>query len=86
MSICSTSTGVSLDEAAVQVSKLISTDMSCRVVWGLEVQVVFPTAVELGGGDVHPDDDLIGVAGLLNGRLQELQSCGGEYFRLVDDT
>lgn len=68
-------TGVVLDEAAVQVSQLVSTDVSGRVVGGLEVQVVLSTAEELGGGHVHPNDDLVGVTGLLYGRLQQLQSC-----------
>lgn len=68
-------TGVVLDEAAVQVSQLLSTDVSGRVVGGLEVQVVLSAAEELGGRHVHPNDDLVGVTGLVNGRLQQLQSC-----------
>lgn len=72
------STWVVLDEGAVQVSQLVSTDVSGRVVRRLEVQVVLPAAEELGGGDVHADDDLVGVAGLLDGRLQQLQSCRPE--------
>lgn len=68
-------TGVALDEAAVQVSQLLSTDVSGRVIGGLEVQVVLSIAEELRGGNIHPDDDLVGVTGLLDGRLQQLQSC-----------
>lgn len=64
-----------LDEAAVQVSQFLSTDVSGRVIRGLEVQIVLPTAVELGGRHVHPDDDLVGVAGLVDGCFQQLQSC-----------
>ena len=60
-------TGVALDEAAVQVSQLLSADVSGRVVGGLEVQVVLSTAEELGGSHIHPDDDLVGVTGLLDG-------------------
>ena len=67
-------TGVVVDEAAVQVSQLLSTDVPGRVIRGLKIQVVLPAAVELGGCDVHADDDLVGVTGLLNGRLQQLQS------------
>lgn len=78
MSVCQcvhVVTRVALDEATVQVSQLLSADVSGRVVGGLEVQVVLSTAVELGGGHIHPDDDLVGVTGLLDGRLQQLQSC-----------
>ncbi len=67
-------TGVTLDEAAVEVSQLLSADVSGWVIRGLEVQVVLSTAVELGGSHVHPDDDLVGVTGLLNGRLEQFQS------------
>lgn len=69
-------TGVALDEAAVQVSQLLSADVSGWVVGGLEVQVVLPVAEELGGSHIHADDDLVGITGLLDGRLQQLQSCG----------
>lgn len=62
------------DEAAVQVSQLLSADMSARVVGRLEVQVVLPTAVELRRRHVHPDDDLIGVTGFIDGQPQQLQS------------
>lgn len=68
-------TGVALDEAAVQVSQLLSTDVSGWVVGGFEVQVVLPVAEELGGSHIHADDDLVWVSGLLDGRLQQLQSC-----------
>lgn len=68
-------TRVALDEAAVQVPQLLAADVSGRVIGGLEVQVVLPAAEELGGGDVHANDDLVRVTGLLDGRLQQLQSC-----------
>lgn len=68
-------TGVVLDEVAVQISQLLSADVSGWVIGGLEVQVVLPVAEELGGCHVHADDDLVGVAGLLDGGLQQLQSC-----------
>ena len=73
--MCVCVTGVVLDEAAVQVAQLLSADVSGGVVGGLEVQVVLSAAEELGRGHVHPDDDLVGVAGLLDGGLQQLQSC-----------
>lgn len=69
-------TRVVLDEAAVQVSQLLSADVSGRVVGGLEVQVVLAAAEELGGRHIHADDDLVRVTGLLDGCLQQLQSCG----------
>lgn len=65
-------TRVALNEAAVQVSQLLSRDVSGWVVGGLEVQVILSTAEELGGGDVHANDDLVRVAGLLDGGLQQL--------------
>ena len=68
-------TGVMLDEVTVQVSQLLSADVSGWVIGGLEVQVVFAIAEELGGSHVHADDDLVGIAGLLDGALQQLQSC-----------
>lgn len=49
--------------------------MPGRVVGGLEVQVVLAAAEELGGSHVHADDDLVRVAGFLDGRLEQLQSC-----------
>lgn len=68
-------TRVALDEAAVQVSQLLAADVSGRVIRGLEVQVILPTAEELGRGHIHTNDDLVGVTGLLDGCLQQLQSC-----------
>lgn len=67
-------TWVILDEALVQIAKLVSGDVAFGIVWGFKVQVVFSILVELRGSDVHADDDLIGVAGFLNGWLQQLQS------------
>lgn len=64
MDLC---TRVVLDEAAVQVSQLFSTDVSGWVIGGLKVKVVLPATIELRGCDVHPNDDLVGVSGLRNG-------------------
>lgn len=66
-------TGIVLDEAAVQISKLVSADVPGWVIGGLEVQIVLPAAVELRGRYVHSDDDLVGVPSLFNGHLQQLQ-------------
>lgn len=67
-------TWVAADEAAVQRPQLLPADVPGGVVGGLEVQVVLPAAVELRGGHVHPHHDLVRVSGLLDGRLQQLQS------------
>lgn len=71
-------TWIILHKALVELGQLVGSDVTARVVRRLEVQVVLPAAEELGGGDVHADDDLVGVAGLLDGRLQQLQSCRPE--------
>lgn len=68
-------TRVALDKTTIQVSQLLATDVSGRVIRGFEVQVVLPTAEELRCGHVHTDDDLVGVTSLLNGSFQQLQSC-----------
>ena len=69
-------TWVVLDETLVQVSQLLSRDVSGWVVRRLEVQVVLPSLEELRGSHVHADDDLVRVPCLLDGRLQQLQGWG----------
>lgn len=41
--------------------------MALGIVRGFEVQVIFSVPEELRGSNVHADDDLIGVAGFLDG-------------------
>lgn len=50
--------------------------MSVWVWRGLEVKVVLPVAVELGGGYIHPDHNFICEPGLVYGSLYQLKSCG----------
>ena len=56
----------------------------------LEIQVIFAVLKELAGGDVHPDEDLALVAGLLDGLHQQLQrlavvlEVGGEAALVTD--
>lgn len=71
-----TLTWVILDKALVEVGELVRGDVAAGVVWGLEVQVVFSSLEELGGGDVHADNNLVSVASLGDGILQQFQSCG----------
>ena len=66
-------TWVVLDEALVQLSQLLAWDVAGRVIGGLEVQVVFAISVEFRCCDIHTNDDLVGISGLLDGRLQQLQ-------------
>lgn len=67
-------TGVIFDKAPVEVSQLVGGDVAAGVIGRLEVQVVFASLVELGGSDVHTNHNLICVAGLGDGILQQLQS------------
>lgn len=66
-------TWVVLDEGLVQVGQLVRGDVPAGVIWRLEVQVILPRPEELGGGYVHANDNLIGVAGFPNGVLEQLQ-------------
>lgn len=67
-------TGIIFDKAPVEVSQLVGGDVAAGVIGRLEVQVVFASLVELGGGDVHTNHNLVCVAGLGDGILQQLQS------------
>jgi hypothetical protein len=60
------------DEALVHLAKLLRRNPVLGIRLGvLEVQVVLAVLVELGGGNVHADLDLAGVAGLLDGVAAE---------------
>lgn len=67
-------TWVILHKAFVEVGQLIGGDVTAGVIGRLEVQVVLAVPVELGGGHVHTDDDLIRVACLADGVPQQLKS------------
>lgn len=67
-------TWVAVDEALVDVSQFLCSDVSLWIGWGFEVQVVLPLTVKLRGGNVHPDYYLFCEASLLNGCLQQIQS------------
>ena len=57
-----------LDESVIHLAKLLRRNPVGRVRLGvLEVEIVLAVLVELGGGHVHADLDLAGVAGLLDG-------------------
>lgn len=77
-------TWVVVDEALIDVSQLLCRDVSLWIWWGFEVQVVFPLAEKLWGGHVHPDHHLVREAGLLYGRLQQVQSWRGVSARGMD--
>lgn len=66
-------TGVILDKALVEVSQLVRGDVAAGVIGRLEVQVVFASLVELGGSHVHTNHNLVCVASLGDGMLQQLQ-------------
>lgn len=72
--ICISPTRVVLNEAPVEVGKLVGGDVAVWVIGWLEIQVVLAAFVELGGCHVHADDNLVSVAGLANGILEEFQS------------
>lgn len=69
-------TWVILHKAFVEVSQLIGRDVTVRVIGRLEVQIILPIPVELRCRHIHADDNLICVARLADGVLDELQGCG----------
>lgn len=68
-----TLTWVVPDEGLVQVGQLVGCDVPAGVIGRLEVQVILARPVELRGSYVHADDDLVAVASLADGILQQLQ-------------
>ena len=68
-----TLTWVVPDEGLVQVGQLVGRDVPAGVIGRLEVQVILARPVELRGSYVHADDDLVAVASLADGILQQLQ-------------
>ena len=68
-----TLTWVVPDEGLVQVSQLVGCDVPLGVIGRLEVQVILARPVELRGSYVHADDDLVAIASLADGILQQLQ-------------
>lgn len=71
-------TRVIFNKAPVEVSQLVGGDVATGVIRRLEVQVVFARLVELRGSNVHTNNNLICVAGLGDGILQQFQSWEGE--------
>nr|XP_006986965.3 bifunctional enolase 2/transcriptional activator-like [Peromyscus maniculatus bairdii] len=68
------------DEGLIQVSQLVRCDVPAGIIERFEVQVVLARPEELGGGHIHANDNLVGVASLPNCVLQQLQG----FFVLQD--
>lgn len=75
-------TWVIANKALVEVTQLIGRNVAAGVIRGFEVQVVFAIAVELRCCHVHANDNLLSVAGFVDGFLEKFQSWDGERDRM----
>lgn len=69
-------TRIILHKALVEVSQLVMRDVTAGIIRGLEVQVIFATFVKFRGCHVHANHNLVSVASLADGILQQFKSWG----------
>lgn len=67
-------TRIILHKALVKVSQLVVADVTLGVIRRLEVQVIFASFVKFRGCHIHANHDLVSVASLADGILQQLKS------------